>query len=209
VRPATAASDKSDCQPASPRHVCISGIAALIRHRLTLSLATAAAAVALALPAGAVAATCAPPGNSGVNQYVEVVPGVGCNHPTSGPGSGNGGHHTGGTLPSSTSRQLAASGGAGKAVQQLVSSSGTGSGTSTSTGKAAGHPKRGHGSSGGSPSVGRQINASGRSPLSALLHPILTGAGADGLGLILPVGLACILAFMVLVALLRRRRLTS
>jgi hypothetical protein len=161
----------------------------------------------LALPAGAVAATCAPPGNSGVNQYVEVVPGVGCNHPTSGPGSGNGGHHTGGALPSSTSQQLAASGGAGKAVQQLVASSGTGS--SSSAGRAAGHHKRGHGGTGSSPTVGRQINASGRSPLSALLHPILTGAGAGGLGLILPVGLACILAFMVLVALLRRRRLTS
>jgi hypothetical protein len=158
----------------------------------------------LALPAGAVAATCAPPGNSGVNQYVEVVPGVGCNHPTSGPGSGNGGHHTGGTLPGSTSHQLAASGGAGKAVQQLVASSGTASPNTSHK-----HRHGSSGSSGSSAAVGRQINASGRSPLSALLHPILTGAGAGGLGLILPVGLACILAVMVLVALLRRRRLTS
>jgi hypothetical protein len=158
----------------------------------------------LALPAGAAAATCAPPGNSGVNQYVEVVPGVGCNHPTSGPGS-NGGHHTGGTLPGNTNHQLAASGGAGKAVQQLVATSGTG-GSSAGTG--ATH-KHGHGTTGSPPDVGHQITASGRSPLSALLHPILTGAGAGGLGLILPVGLACILAFMVLVALLRRRRLTS
>jgi hypothetical protein len=159
----------------------------------------------LALPAGAVAATCAPPGNSGVNQYVEVVPGVGCNHPTSGPGSGNGGHHTGGTLPGNTSHQLAASGGAGKAVQQLVATSGTGG---SSRGTSATH-KHGHGTTGSPANVGHQITASGRSPLSALLHPILTGAGAGGLGLILPVGLACILAFMVLVALLRRRRLTS
>lgn len=191
--------------PGQPVTYPLTAIAVPIRHRLTLPLATAAAAVALALPAGSVAATCAPPGNSGVNQYVEVVPGVGCNHPTSGPGSGNGGHQTGGTLPSSTSRQLAASGGAGEAVQQLVASSGTGGASSGTSARRT----RGHGSAGSSPTVGRQINASGRSPLSALLHPILTGAGAGGLGLILPVGLACILAFTVLVALLRRRRLTS
>jgi hypothetical protein len=139
-----------------------------------------------------------------VNQYVEVVPGVGCNHPSSGPGSGNGEHgNGGGHLSPGTNQQLSTSGGAGKAVQQLVASSGTG-------GAGGGSRKHHHngGGTGNSATVVQQVNASGRSPLSALLHPILTGSGTDGLGLILPVGLACILAFMVLIALLRRRRLT-
>lgn len=157
------------------------------------------------MPASALGATCAPPGNSGVNQYVEVVPGVSCNHPSSGPGSGNSGHGSGGGhLSPTTNQQLSNSGGAGKAVQQLVASSGTGQ---PSGGSHKHHPKGGGTSS--PTHVITPVNASGRSPLSALLHPILTGSGADGLGLILPVGLAAILAFMVLIALLRRRRLTS
>jgi hypothetical protein len=156
--------------------------------------------VLLALPASAVAGTCAPPGNSGVNQYVEVVPGVGCNHPSSGPGSG--GHSSGGHLSSTTTKQLAASGGAGKAVQQLVANSGTGG-----TGSAKTHHHKSSGAATTSP--GRPVSASGHSPIAALLHPILTGAGSGGLGLLLPIGLAFVVAFMAALVLVRRRRLTS
>src|SRR5580704_15333692 len=138
-RPPNRPADAPSCflgrpvSPDRPRTYPYPAIAALIRHRLTLSLATAAAAVALALPAGAMAGTCAPPGNSGVNQYVEVVPGVGCNHPSTGPGSGNSGTG-GGHLSSGTSHQLAAAGSTGHAVQALVASSGTGTGSGSGSG---------------------------------------------------------------------------
>ena len=188
----------------SPTYQSLITILDRSRQHLSLALAAAACTVALtlSLPAGAAAGICAPPGNSEINQYVEVVPGVGCNRPTSGPGSGNSGHG-GGHLSAGTSRQLAAAGGAGRAVQQLVASSGTGS--------SGGRHLGSRGASQMSPKQRSAVStgATGRSPLSALLHPILTGSAPGGLGLLLPVLLACILALMVLAALLRRRRLTS
>ena len=45
--------------------------------------------IGLALPAGA-AAQNVPPGNSGIDQYKESLPGVGGNRPTGGPGAGTG-----------------------------------------------------------------------------------------------------------------------
>ena len=61
--------------------------------------------LALALPAAAVAQD-VPPGNSGIDQYQESVPGVGGNQPTEGgSGSGPGTAATGGsTAPSGESR---------------------------------------------------------------------------------------------------------
>src|SRR3954466_9200033 len=77
---------------------------------------------ALALPAAALAQD-VPPGNSGIDQYKESVPGVGGNRPTGGSGSGGSGTaSTGGSgsaagesrIPPSTVRKLDEQGPDGK-----------------------------------------------------------------------------------------------
>jgi hypothetical protein len=45
--------------------------------------------------------------------------------------------------------------------------------------------------------------------VSAILHPIVTGSGAGGLGVLLPVLLLGVLLGAVLAGLIRRRRLSS
>ena len=82
----------------------------------------AACFAVLVLPGSALAAHCAPPGNAGVNEYAETIPGASCNQT---PGSHHHGNGGGGRLPSGTSRTLAAQGGAGHAVAQLVANTGT------------------------------------------------------------------------------------
>jgi hypothetical protein len=173
-----------------------------VKFWLTLVVCCAA----LALPAGAAAITCAPPGVSGVSQYVETIPGSSCNHPSSGAGSGTGGH--GGSLPAGTSKALAKQGGAGQAVAALVASSGTtgSTGPAGSTGSTA---KSGSSKSSGSPGTasgaGARISGSGRGPLSAILHPILTGSSTGGAGVLLPVFLIAALVLVMAVTVVRRR----
>jgi hypothetical protein len=166
------------------------------------ALATVIAAALASAPA-AMAGTCAPPGNSGVNQYVEVVPGAGCNQPPAGPGSG--GHSGGGHLSTSTTQQLDASGGAGRSVVALVTSS-----PSAGPGNPGG--SRGHAHGGGNPAAATTAvppSVAGSNPVSAILHPIVTGSGAGGLGVLLPVLLLGVLLGAVLAGLIRRRRLSS
>lgn len=170
---------------------------------MKLWLTAVVSVIALALPASAGAALCAPPGASGVVQYLEVVPGPGCSHPASGPGSGpsGGGHHS---LSSSTSRKLASQGAAGKAVQQLVASSGT---TTAASSHAGGGRKR---SSVSAASASRPVpSAPGRGPVSALLHAVGTGSGSGGLGALMPAFLAGVVVALGATALLRRRRVSQ
>src|SRR5215216_5554545 len=96
-------------------------------RRVCFLIATAAA---LAFPSFALAGHGhhhggnVPPGNSGIGQYQETVPGAGGNHPTShggGGGSGNGGG--GGAQPAispATAQALAAQGSAGQATANLA-----------------------------------------------------------------------------------------
>jgi len=199
-----------------PGHASLVSLASptpyLVAMKFTALLAASLAA--LAIPGSAFAGSCAPPGNSGVDQYFETVPGAGCNQP---PG---GHHHHGKGLSPSTNRHLASQGGAGRAVQNLVNSSGTagissGGGALPSTGGnpgAGGNGRTGgsgHGASGGkngaagaNPSA---PTASGRSLVSAILHPILSGSNSGGLGIVLPLLLGGLLVLAV-VGLLRRRR---
>jgi hypothetical protein len=175
----------------------------------------ACSVAALALPNGALAAKCAPPGNSGVDEYAETVPGVSCSHPSAGPGSG-GGH--GQNLSPATGRELSAQGPAGAAVARLVSSTAPSSGGNSASGSSAsgGSTTSGSGGSGsasarvGTPgnAPGAQITsppASGRSPLSALVHPIVTGSASGGVGVLLPVFLAVAAALILLGATILRR----
>lgn len=177
--------------------------------RLTSTIVTAVAAAALALPAGALGTSCAPPGNSGVDQYFETVPGAGCNQ-SSGPGGSH--HGGGGSLPNGTGRQLAAQGAAGRAVQRLVAATGTNPASST-----AGHPRGStagprHNNRPGSnrePGSHSQLPAAnGRNLFSALLHPIVSGSTSGGGGILLPLFLAAVLV-LALATLVRRRRLSS
>jgi hypothetical protein len=91
----------------------------------TLAAVAVAALAALGVPAAAVAKrVIAPPGNSGVGQYVEVVPTAGGGVPlgSAQPGKGP-------VLPASTVRRLAASGPNGKALAAFAQSTGTPTGS--------------------------------------------------------------------------------
>jgi cobalamin biosynthesis Mg chelatase CobN len=164
---------------------------------------------ALAFPAGAAAIKCAPPGVSGVSQYFETVPGSSCNHPSSGPGSGSGT----GSLPAGTSKQLSKAGAVGNAIKQLVGTSGSNSGSSSSGSGARGSGSSGPNARSGKSSVrgnsgsgvGPAVNGSGRGPLSALLHPILTGSSSGGLGVLLPILLGAALVAVLFGTVVRRR----
>ncbi len=180
-----------------------------------------ASIAALALPSSALAVKCAPPGNSGVDQYYETVPGPSCNGPP-----GGSGHHHGHHLPGSTGRRLAAQGATGQAVAQLVAntspigtagsgaSSASGSGAASNASAAGSNGTGGSGSAGAAtgrqPATGTEPTApavNGRNLISALLHPILTGASnAGGTGVLLPIFLAGALVLMLVGLVVRRRR---
>jgi hypothetical protein len=172
--------------------------------KLRLSFIACLAVAGLAFPAGSLAASCAPPGNAGVDQYLETVPGANCNHSS----GGGGGHHGGGSLPPGTSAQLSKQGAVGSAVKRLVASSGVSS-NSGGSGAAAGQSGNG---TGHSKSIGKSVSVptanlsgSGRNPLSGLLHPVLTGDSSGGIGVLLPVVLGSALGVALLMTVLRRR----
>jgi hypothetical protein len=132
------------------------------RHACWLALVAVVVATAggLAWPGGARAVVCAPPGNSGLSQYFEVIPGSNCNQapPGSGPSSGNPGHghHSqGGTLPPDTGRQLKHQGPVGAAVHNLVQSTGTAPSNPTTAGSGSGGSSAGGSPGGGSRGAGR------------------------------------------------------
>lgn len=189
------------CQPRPSSAVSVYVRACLIALGCTAALAS---------PGAAIAASCAPPGNSGVDQYFETVPGAGCNGSAGGSGGGGHGGHGSGLSPS-TSRQLASQGPAGRAVAQLVASTGPGAGTSSANGgSSAGGAGRGKP---GSSAVGTAVpSGRGSDPVSALLRPLVHGTGSGGTGLLLPLILLAALAAALGAAgwgVVRRRRLNA
>jgi hypothetical protein len=173
-------------------------------RRTPAFLAAAITVVVVGAPT-ALAGTCAPPGNSGVNQYVEVVPGAGCNQPPAGPGSSSGGHSGSGHLSTSTTQTLNGSGAAGRAVVALV-----GSPPATSSGsRGRSHAGKGQTNAGPGANPSSTPSTSGSNPVSAILHPILTGSGSDGLGVLLPVLLLGVVLGTLLAGLIRRRRVST
>lgn len=189
------------------------------RMKFRLVLTACCIAALFALPSAASAGSCAPPGNSGVDQYFETVPGAGCNQGPGGSGGGgnNGGNgHNGGGgggthLSPSTNHQLASQGAAGRAVQRLVSSTAptlTGSNANHQTGsKQRGKNQQNNGVSGAKVTI---PSAPGRGLIAALLHPILSGStSSGGTGLVLPILLAAILVAAIGALILRRRRISS
>lgn len=152
---------------------------------LKLCLCALAGCVVLALPTSAAAIKCAPPGNAGVDQYFETVPGSSCNHGTAGPGTGPGSGSQGSLSPG-TSSQLSKQGAAGRAVERLVSAGANGG-------------NRQSGAAGGS-----RLSGSASGPLSALLDPLTRGSSSGGLGVLLPIFLGVALVLVLLAVVARR-----
>ncbi len=158
-----------------------------------------AAFVALALPAGALAVRCAPPGNSGIDQYFETIPGASCNQAP--PGSGPASSSSGSQLTPGQRRQLTSLGPAGRAVAQFVAATAPaieGTGPSQAGGSRAGGKRAAPILIAAAPPA-----ASGEPPVIGLLKPIVTGSAPGGVGIVLPIFLAAAV-LLALVTLLRR-----
>jgi hypothetical protein len=187
--------------------------------RRSYYLIVSALALGLSVPslASARGRVLAPPGNSGIGQYVEVVPTAGGGQPSNtvhshgaaggvpggrnggtggsggAGGSGGTGGSGGGAVSPATAKALAAHGNDGKAAASLAAATAPaiahhGAGSST-------------GSSGGS---GSAASPSGSSPTSSVLKA-LTGSSGGGLGPIIPVVLIASLLGAAGLALRRRR----
>jgi len=171
------------------------------RRAYCLGVKTLAAGVliALLLPASAVARTrtVAPPGNSGVSQYLETIPTAKGGRPTGTIHQGTGGS---GTLSPAIQRAFARQGAAGRSAAALANatvpvSAHSQSGRSTGARAVASQPPAASSGSGGSPA-------------SSLAKALTGSSGGGGLGTLLPVILVvCAIGGGVL-ALLRRRRAT-
>ena len=176
--------------------------------------------VVLAMPASAVGkGRLAPPGNSGVSQYVESVPTAGGGqpttsvHPLGGPGarggSGRGGRGpgsgAGGTIPAATQRALDQQGADGRSAAALALATAP----ATFRGQAGSGRSGNAGAYGGSSSTSPSQHASASSPVSSVFRA-LTGSSSSGsgLGVLLPIILVVCALLLSVVAVLRRRRTT-
>jgi hypothetical protein len=173
--------------------------------------------LALAPAASAHRRTLAPPGNSGVSQYVETVPTSGGGrptntvHPSGSPGSSSG---QGTAVSPQTARALTRSGPAGAAAVALAQATappgvhGRGSGPNGSARARRGHGH--HSSSAAAPAGGGGgSGGGGASPLGSVVKALTNSGsgGGGGLGPALPaILIACGLAAVgALLVRLRRR----
>jgi len=178
--------------------------------------------LALALPATAVArgrATVAPPGDSGITQYLEVVPTAQGGSPPRAAGGAGGGTTggQGGALTASQQRQLNALGPDGRTLAAVVDATAP---------QSLGVPVPGRAANGSASSVGGRgagvgarasgadsvpaaslPSASGSSPASLMLDAA-AGRGGGGLGWLLPALMLASLVGVTLVAVRRRRTST-
>ena len=137
--------------------------------------------------------TLAPPGNSAISQYVEVVPTASDGrpaatiHPAGGPRSGGPGTGQSGPLSRRATAQLDARGQAGRGVASLVRST-------APAGPGSGRPQA--------------LTSGGGSPVGSVLRALTGSSSSGGLGVLLPLILAASFLGAGAVALLRRRRST-
>jgi hypothetical protein len=144
--------------------------------------------------------TIAPPGNSGISQYLESIPTASGSRPTNTlhgsvgvpPGSGGGG----GGVSSATAKSLAAQGADGLAATSLARA------TAPSV-----RPRRGAaiGTGAASGSMVAATLGAGRSPASSVFKALTGSSAGGGLGPILPAVLIASLVGAAGLALLRRR----
>jgi hypothetical protein len=135
-----------------------------------------------------VGASNAPPGNSGVDQYLETVPDAGGGRPA---GSGGASHQT--PLATTTQRALRDLGADGRAVQRLAE-------TTAPAAKPSG-PKPN-----GPPSMPGTHVDEPRGPVAAVVEHAVANSDSGGLGIALPVLLALTAIGAPVFVLLRHRR---
>jgi hypothetical protein len=140
----------------------------------------------LAIPAAAGAAIPPPPGNSAADQYTETFPGAGGNQTTS---AATGGHPSR-TLGSETAQEFRQAGPVGVAAAQAATAT-----APSRPGRAA------------EPTAGGSADDGGSGPLEVVRHGLGT-SGSDGMGLLLPLLLAAILAAAAMYGYSRLRRTT-
>jgi hypothetical protein len=173
----------------------------------------AALVVALVLPTGAAArsGTVAPPGNSGISQYLETIPTVGGGRPTNTvtPRGGGGAGGSGGAGRSAGAGPSGGAGGAGGAVsaatRRVLARQGSDGRAAAALAGATAPADAGAGVGSGSES-GEGRGVGGSSPTAAVLDA-LTGSGG-GLGPVLPIILVATGFGAAAVALRRHRGAT-
>jgi hypothetical protein len=173
----------------------------------------------LVLPATALAGNgghhSVPPGNSGLDQYTENIPGAGGNHPTGGGGShhpGGGGGGSGSSVSPGVTHTLDSQGPAGQGAASLAAATAPdvgGNAPAGHGGKSGGsaNAKGGSGTTaGGAASRGNAASGGSGSGVDAIAAE-LTGSGVDnGMGIFLPIILgAALIGALGLVALRLRR----
>jgi hypothetical protein len=165
-----------------------------VRHRVLSPLPPLLAILLLPAPPASASRAIAPPGNAGVGQYVEVVPGAGGSTPVGAPSS------HGPVLSAAERRRLEAAGGSGKALASFVQRTGVAHSKGSSSKSTDGH------------SAGRSGNAaqgaagaSSRSLPTAVADRATRSAGGGGLGWGLPVALVAVALAAAAIAVVRRR----
>jgi hypothetical protein len=168
-------------------------------------LLTGVLLAALALPSTAGAASFAPPGNSGIDQYRETIPDAGGNGTT--PRHHGPARHDS-AVSSGTRGQLSALGSEGRQTAAAADTTAPPGVTATASGssRAAGSKRTRPASAPPAPSGTTTVTGSGDSPLTTLARVLTTGAGSGaGMGVALPLLLAAGV-FMAAGFVLRRRR---
>ena len=157
---------------------------------MRLFLSAVACALPLMFAPGSALAqqTNAPPGNAGIDEYLEAVPAAGGAKPVTPDRGGNTG------IGSETRGQLEQLGGQdGKLAADLAAA-----------GTPAERSRSGDGSGSGTGGVSRLPDESAESPIKAVVEAVTGGATEDGMGPLLPILLLLGLTGMVAVAVARR-----
>lgn len=145
----------------------------------------------LALPAPAPAQSTAPPGNAGIDEYVETVPSATGNRAT------RDGNKGGGALTPAQRKALEALGEDGRVLAETVEATAPAKSRTTSGGGRDADP-------GASAPATVPPRASGGSPVEAVVEAA-SGGASGGMGLLLPIILGATAALAVAVAVGRRR----
>jgi hypothetical protein len=173
----------------------------------------------LVLPATALAGNgghhSVPPGNSGLDQYTENIPGAGGNHPTGGGGShhpGGGGGGSGSSVTPGVAHTLDSQGPAGQGAASLAAATAPdvgGNAPAGHGGKSGGsaNAKGGSGTTASGAASGGNAAPGGSGSGVDAIAAELTGSGVDnGMGIFLPIILgAALIGALGLVALRLRR----
>src|SRR4051794_25538331 len=162
-----------------------------MRRQFMLSVAIFVGLLASLSSAALAQDTNAPPGNSGIDQYLETVPDAGGSRPASDRHSSQ--------LSAGTAKRLKAAGSDGQAVANLVASSARTVAEKPSAGTQKSERK--------STSKARSDDTSARPRKvpATIAAPTLGGSGSGGMGLLLPLSLGLSTVAAMLFVLRRRR----